>query len=84
MFPGQLLGSQQVSAFIARYCRAATPDEVKTAGYDPLDIDDGDSYLYLDTSPRRNVQIPGFSQSYSIHMQWRRGQIIHPSWLRGD
>lgn len=82
--PSELLGSQQVTDFISRYCRAATTDEVKTAGYDPLDIDAGESYLYLNVSPRRIVQIPGFSQTYSIHMEWRRGQIIHPSWLRGN
>ena len=84
LFPSQLLGPQQIAAFAARYCRAATSDEVKAAGYDPLDIDDGDSYLCLDTSPRHDVQIPGFTQYYKIHMQWRRGQIIHPSWLSGN
>ena len=82
MLAADLLGAEQVTTFIKRFCRPATSDEVKAAGFDSSDVDESDPFLYLVHAPRHVVRIPGFSRCYQIKMKWTSGQIIHPLWLR--
>ena len=80
--PGQILGSDHVSRFLTRFCRSATEAEVAAAGADPLAVNGESRYRYLLHSPPRRVTIPGFSQSYSIHMSWKVGMIIDANMIQ--
>ena len=80
-----VVGDDNVNVFLTRYCRIATPQEVKNAGFVIEREDDKNAFRMLLSPPPKIVTVPGLSgpkDRHSLSGTWQYGSVFHISWIQ--